>query len=141
MSRWVILGAFLIGVTAGVGGALYAPRWWASYLPAGLGRKTELIEGEVRRKLKEADRLLLTVLTPDGVVLATFKRRVAEIEVLVQEGDLITLALGRYEPFVENPEITRVRESRAAAGGARREPRPEPTAPPAAQPQAAPPAR
>jgi hypothetical protein len=140
MNRWVTLGAFLIGVAAGVSGALYGPRWSESFLPEGLRPKTEPIEGEVRRKLKEADRLLLTVLTRDGVVLATFKRRVTEIEALVQEGDLVTLALGRYEPFVENPEITRVREPRAAAGGDARERRPEPTAPPASPPQAAPPA-
>jgi hypothetical protein len=103
--------------------------------------QTKLMEGEVRRKLKEADRLLLTVLTPDGAVLATFRRRVTEIEVLVKEGDLITLAIDRYEPFIENPEIARVREPRATADGDERARRPEPTAPPASPPQAAPPAR
>lgn len=34
----------------------------------------------------------------------------AEIELLVAEGDTLTLALRRDEPFVENPEIERVRK-------------------------------
>ena len=111
MNRWAVLIVFLIGIAIGVAGTLYGPRYANPYLPEGMRQKGALVEGEVARKLKEADRLLLTVITQDGAVLATFKHRITEIELLVKEGDLITLALDRYEPFVENPEIARVRKA------------------------------
>ncbi len=55
------------------------------------------------------DRLLLTVQTSQGSFLVTFKKKVAEIDLLVQQGDTLTLALRRYEPFVDEPAIERVR--------------------------------
>ncbi|MBI2369318.1 MAG: hypothetical protein HYV08_03620 [Deltaproteobacteria bacterium] len=61
-------------------------------------------------KQREEDRLLLTVLTPRGAILATFRQKVAEIDLLVDVGDTLTLGLPRYEPFLADPRIERVRK-------------------------------
>src|SRR4030095_15971926 len=92
------------------------PELAAPYLPDAFRiKKTEKVAGEVIRKQREGDRLLLTVQTSQGTVLATFKRRVAEIDLLVQQGDALTMAVSRYAPFVEDPAIERVRKQDVAA--------------------------
>ncbi len=73
------------------------------------------IEGVVESKRWDDDRLLLTLVTADGAVLATFHRKVPEIDLLVAPGDSVSLALGRYRPFVEDPEIARVVKTPPAA--------------------------
>ncbi|MBF8261890.1 MAG: hypothetical protein HW376_1419 [candidate division NC10 bacterium] len=110
MKAWVIVLILLIGVALGVSGTILAPKLAGPYLPESFRAKAEVVEGEVDRKLREQDRLLLTVQTSQGTVLATFKQKVAEIDLLVQKGDTVTLALRRYEPFVEDPAIERVRK-------------------------------
>ena len=110
MKTWIIVLILLIGVALGVSGTILAPKLAGPYLPESFQAKTEVVEGEVDRKLREQDRLLLTVQTSQGTVLATFKQKVAEIDLLVQKGDTVTLALRRYEPFVEDPAIERVRK-------------------------------
>lgn len=106
----------LIGIALGVAGAIYGPQLAGPYLPEGfLVKKPETVEGEVVRKQREGDRLLLTVQTSQGTVLATFKKKVSEIDLLVQQGDTLTLALTRYEPFVEDPAIDRVRKQEPSA--------------------------
>jgi hypothetical protein len=42
-------------------------------------------------------------------VLATFTKRVAEIDLLIEPGDTIALALRSDEPFVDDPQIERVK--------------------------------
>jgi small basic protein len=108
-------GAFvlvlLVGIALGVGGTIFAPDVAAPYLPDAVRiKKAETVDGEVVQKLREGERLRLTVQTTQGSVLATFKNKVAEIDLLVQQGDTVTLVLGRYEPFVEDPAIERVRK-------------------------------
>jgi small basic protein len=111
MKTWLIVLTLLAGIALGVVGTIFAPDVAGPYLPEAFRvKKAETVDGEVVRKLREGDRLLLTVQTSQGSVLATFKKKVAEIDLLVQQGDTITLALGRYEPFVEDPAIERVRK-------------------------------
>ncbi len=101
----------LVGIALGVGGMLFAPDAADPYLPDAFRvKKAETVDGEVVQKLREGERLRLTVQTTQGSVLATFKKKVSEIDLLVQQGDTVTLALGRYEPFVEDPSIERVRK-------------------------------
>ncbi len=115
MRAWVIGLSLLIGIALGIAGTILAPQVAGPYLPESFRTKKEVVEGEVERKLREQDRLLLTVQTSQGTVLAIFKKKVAEIDLLVQKGDTLTLALRRYEPFVEDPSIERVRKPEAAA--------------------------
>ena len=66
-------------------------------------------EGRVVGKRLQGKRLLLTVNAAEGTILATFGKRVEEIDMLVEEGDLVTLGVPRYEPFVEDPPVLAVR--------------------------------
>jgi hypothetical protein len=68
------------------------------------------VEGIVVKKQQEVDRLLLTISAPEGAILATFKQKVTEIALLVDEGDTVSMNLRRYEPFVEDPTVVRVRK-------------------------------
>lgn len=110
MKASMIVLFLLIGIALGVSATILAPKLAGPYLPESLRAKTEVVEGVVDRKLREQDSLLLTVQTSQGTVLATFKQKVAEIDLLVQKGDTVTLALRRYEPFAEDPAIQRVRK-------------------------------
>lgn len=67
-------------------------------------------EGRVVGKRLQGKRLLLTVNATEGTILATFGKRVEEIDMLVEEGDLVTLGVPRYEPFVEDPPVLAVRK-------------------------------
>ena len=107
---WGLAGSFLGGVVLGVVLTIIAPRFLGSYLPDRWGNGTDGIEGTVATKQKEADRLILTIHTDDGAILATFKERITEIDILVATGDSITLARKNYKAFLEDPGIGRVRK-------------------------------
>ena len=111
MKTWLIFLILGVGIVLGVGGTIFAPDVAGLYVPEEFRvKKAETVDGEVVQKLREGERLRLTVQTTQGSVLATFKKKVAEIDLLVQQGDTVTLALSRYEPFVEDPAIERVRK-------------------------------
>lgn len=111
VGRGVLL--FLAGLALGVALAATGPRVAGPYLPEMLQDTGDVVEGEVTRKLREPERLLLTVVTPRGAILATFTRRIPEVDLLVAEGDELTLDLRRFEPFVEDPVIRSVRKRKS----------------------------
>ena len=100
------LVGFVVGVVAGV----FAPGLLGPSFP-GLGGEEALVTGIVRAKQKEGDRLLLTVQSSEGATLATFRERMEEIALLVDEGDTLTFELRRYAPFVEDPRIAGVKKT------------------------------
>jgi len=112
MRGWLLVLMLFIGVALGASGALLGPRLAGPYLPEAIRGKATILEGEVVRKQREGDRLLLTVVTAEGGILATFRKKVAEVDLLVERGDTLALALRGYEPFVEDPRIARVRKPR-----------------------------
>ena len=115
MRGWTILGVtLLVGITAGVAGTRLLPSAAETYLPD-LVMHVPLVEGRVVKKQREPDRLLLKVQTEHGPVLATFTRRVAEIDLLVEPGDVLLLRLPVDRTFVEDPAMERVKQSAAAA--------------------------
>lgn len=103
---------FLLGLGLGVAVTLAGPR----YLPELFRRTGEEFTGEVLAKQVEEKSLLLTVQTPAGAILATFKKRMPEIDLLIAEGDTVTLRMNRYEPFVKDPAFTGVRKASSARG-------------------------
>ncbi len=103
-----LLTPFIIGVVAGLFIAFVGPRVLRPYLPAGAEQQRHELEGVVRAKRSEPERVLLTIPTAEGTLLATFTENVAEIDLLVVQGDSIALGLSAYEPFVTNPPIARV---------------------------------
>ncbi len=115
-SRWIVLPIFLLGLAVGAAAVIWAPGLLGPYLPPALAGKTQAVTGEVVRKQREADRLLFTLQSDQGAILVTMTEKVAEIDLLVAEGDTLTLALRGYEPFVTNPRIERVEKPRPASG-------------------------
>ncbi len=103
--RWPWL---LAGLILGALGALFLPDLASPYLPSILRTRAVEVRGPVLAKRLEGDRLLLTVNTERGAMLATFHRRVAEIDLLVSESDTVTLGLQAYAPLVEDPSLAAV---------------------------------
>jgi small basic protein len=109
MRGWTILiGALLVGVVLGVVGTLKIPSWAEPYFHARFSQPTHTVEGQVTKKQREADRVLLRVQVNHALLLATFTKKVPEIDLLVQEGDTVTLGLPHDRPFVEDPVIEAV---------------------------------
>lgn len=109
MKGWIgALIAFLLGIGVGVGAPLVAPQLVTPYLSKIRPAHPESVEGQVVRKQRDPDRLLLTISTRKGVLLATFRKQVEEIDLLVDEGYSVTIRLPEYAPFIENPKIERV---------------------------------
>ncbi len=138
---------FIFGLVLGVLGAVFLPNYVRPYIPEWVtGKAPVVVKGTVTAKLKKDHALLLTVDTPDGVLLATFKKKVDEINLLVNEKDELEFTLPKYMPFIDDPKIIRVVKEQPAAPG------PAPEAKPAdkstkevkprrrEKPQAAPPA-
>jgi hypothetical protein len=105
-SRTVV--TFVAGLVLGAVLMALARPFLGARFPEAVGGKRETVEGPVAAKQRKGDRLLLTVVTPAGAVLGTFKKRVEEIDLLVETGDTVALAIAGYEPFLQDPEITRV---------------------------------
>ena len=104
----VCLVVFIAGVGLGYSATYLPSQYVDPYLPSVLQAEGMAVTGRVVEKQREADRLLLTVSTPSGALLATFPSHITEIDLLVEKGDTVTLGLRAYEPFVEDPVIKAV---------------------------------
>jgi hypothetical protein len=136
----------IFGLVLGILGAVFLPGYVRPYLPEWVAGKAVVVKGTVTAKQKKDNVLLLTVVTPDGALLATFKQKVDEVNLLVSEKDALEFILPKYMPFIDDPKIIRVVKEQQAA------PVPAPEARPAGKsakevkpgqkekPQAAPPA-
>lgn len=110
MKAWAgLLGGFMLGFFSAVVVDLVAPGLLTPYtqqfIPAA---QIESVKGTVVKKERDSNRLLMTLSTPKGVLLATFTQKIDEIDLLVSEGYHATIRLRSYSPFVENPVIERV---------------------------------
>lgn len=103
-----VLIAFVVGLVVGLVGAFVAGPLLGRRLPEAVRGKYEVLEGPVTAKQTEDERLLLTISTRAGAILATFKKRVDEINLLIEEGDTVALDVPGYQPFMQNPDIIRV---------------------------------
>jgi hypothetical protein len=147
------LFVFILGLIVGLLIGLVGPPLLNQVLPEGLSRAKSATTGRVVAKRLQEDRLLLTIESEEGAVLATFKQRVPEIDLLVETGDRVALGITSYEPFVEDPEIVSVKKGAGEAEEAaeamdeaepaeqepmERESRAQPEPETASEPQAAP---
>lgn len=109
MRGWLILIVTLLtGVIVGIGAATMGPVLVAPYLPKSMSGQGERIQGEVLRKQRETNRLLVKVGTPQGPMLVTFTQKVAELDLLLEAGDTVTLITAGYATFVDDPSLDRV---------------------------------
>jgi hypothetical protein len=111
MRGWLLIGLMLaIGIVLGVGAVTKGPGLVAPYLPKSISGQGERIDGEVVRKQREGNRLLLKVATPQGPMLVTFTQKVAELDLLLEPGDRVELIIpAGYATFVEDPTLERVK--------------------------------
>ena len=117
MRGWLILSfTFAIGIVLGVGAMTKGPALVAPYLPKSISGQSERIDGEVVRKQREGNRLLVKVATAQGPMLVTFMQKVAELDLLLEPGDRVELLTSGYATFVEDPTLERVKRP-AGAGG------------------------
>ncbi len=99
---------FVLGLILGILCTIYLPKYVRPFIPESmLGKETE-VKGIVTAKEKKGDALLLTVHTPEGVLLATFKKKADDVNLLVNENDEIKFILPKNMAFIDDPEIVRV---------------------------------
>jgi hypothetical protein len=117
MRGWLILSfTFAIGIVLGVGAMTKGPALVAPYLPKSISGQSERIDGEVVRKQREGNRLLVKVATAQGPMLVTFTQKVAELDLLLEPGDRVELIASGHATFVEDPTLERVKRP-AGTGG------------------------
>ena len=115
MRGWLILAfTLLTGVILGIGAMNMGPALVAPYLPKSISGQGERIQGEVLRKQREPNRLLLKVGTTQGPMLVTFTQKVAELDLLLEPGDTVTLITSGYATFVDDPSLDRVQRPSGA---------------------------
>jgi hypothetical protein len=111
MRGWLILiGTFLVGAIVGVGLAQRGPGLITSYLPKTVSGPSGHLEGQVVRKQRDGNRLLVKISTTQGPMLVTFTQKVADLDVLLDPGDTVTLITPGYATFVDDPILERVKE-------------------------------
>src|SRR5438309_10574582 len=124
MKGWLILSVTLaMGIALGVGAMTKGPAVVAPYLPKSISGQSERIEGEVVRKQRDGNRLLVKITTTQGPALVTFTQKVADLDVLLDPGDTITLVTAGRATFIDDPVLERVQRRDATNA-------PLPSAPP-----------
>jgi hypothetical protein len=109
MKGWVMpMTIFVLGVGLGVSSPMLLSRYVDPHLPPFLKKSIHPLEGSVTHKQRQENRLLITLTTQDGTILATFQHQVPEIDLLIEEQDRVTLDVRQYEPFVNDPPVLRV---------------------------------
>ena len=102
------LAPFIFGLVLGILCMIYLPKYVLPYLPESMAGKETVLKGTVMVKKKKGDALLLTVSTPEGALLATFKQKTDEVDLLIKEKDEVQFTLPNYMPFIDDPKIIRV---------------------------------
>ena len=125
MRGWVVLiSTLIVGMALGLGIATKGSALLSAYLPKSLNGPGERIEGEVVRKQRDGNRLLVKITTTQGPALVTFTQKVADLDVLLDPGDTITLVTAGRATFIDDPVLERVQRRDATNA-------PLPSAPPA----------
>ncbi len=116
---------FVFGLALGILGMIFLPKYVRPYIPEWAAGKAIVVKGTVAAKQKKENVLLLTVDTPEGALLATFKKKVDEINLLINEKDVIEFTLPKYLPFIDDPKIIRVVKEKQASPEPAPEAKPE----------------
>ncbi len=106
LSLFAVL-VIIVGVSVLIN--IYSPQI-KSYIPSSFTSPGKVLSGKVIAKKRLDGTLLLTVNTPEGATLITYKKKIEEIDLLVSVGDTIEFSHISYKPFLNDPVITRVRK-------------------------------
>ena len=116
MKGWLILTVtLLVGFVLGVGAAMRGPEFVAPYLPRSVSGSGDRLDGQVVRKQREGNRLLVKVTTTQGPMLVSFTQKAADLDVLLDPGDTVTFITKGYATFVDDPGVERVKGSERTA--------------------------
>ena len=116
MKGWLILTVtLLVGFVLGVGAAMRGPEFVAPYLPKSVSGSGDRLDGQVVRKQRDGNRLLVKVTTPQGPMLVSFTQKAADLDVLLDPGDTVTFITKGYATFVDDPGVERVKGSERTA--------------------------
>jgi len=107
----ILIGTFLVAVIVGAGVASRGTSLITPYLPKVSSVPGEHIEGQIVRKQRDGNRLLVKLSTAQGPILATFTEKVADLDVLLDSGDTVSLLIRHYATFVEDPILERIKEA------------------------------
>jgi len=106
---WVILSCTLIiGIVLGLGIAMKGPGLFSGSQPKAINGPGERIEGEVVRKQRDGNRLLVKITTLQGPALVTFAQKAADLEVPLDPGDTLILVSTGHATFIDDPVLERV---------------------------------
>ena len=115
MRGWLVLTVTLaVGVALGIGVATKGRELVGSYLPGPMLRGNERIEAKVVRKLRDGNRLLMKVNTAEGPKLLVFTEKSADLDVLLDPGDTVTLTAKGHGTFLEDPILDKVMDGGSA---------------------------
>jgi hypothetical protein len=106
---------FVFGLALGVLCTIFLPKYVRPYLPESIMGKESVVKGTVMAKEKKGNALLLTVDTSQGALLATYTKKGAEVNLLVNEKDVVEFTMEKYKPFIDDPKITRVVKAQLAS--------------------------
>src|SRR5262245_41498762 len=113
MKGWVILiGTLAVGFVLGIGAGTSGSTLVAPYLYKAVSGPSEHLEGQVVRKQRDANRLLVKVTTTQGPMLVAFTQKVPDLDLLLDAGDVVTLLTPGYATFVDDPILERVKGPR-----------------------------
>lgn len=116
MKGWVVLSVtLLIGIGLGAAVVARGPSVVAPYLPKSMNAPSTRIEGQVVRKQRDGNRLLVKVATSQGPMLVVFTEKVADLDVLLDPGDTVALVTTGYATFVDDPILERVKGPEGSA--------------------------
>ena len=96
-------------VAVGIGAANRGPALIAPYLPKAVSGVGGQIEGQVVRKQRDGNRLLVKITTAQGPMLVTFTQKAPDLDVLLDNGDTVTLVTPGYATFVDDPIVEHVK--------------------------------
>ena len=106
----ILIVTLAVGFALGVGAAMRGPAFLAPYLPKSVSGATERLDGQVVRKQRDGNRLLVKVTTPQGPMLVSFTQKAADLDVLLDPGDTVTFVTsGGYATFVDDPAVDKVK--------------------------------
>jgi len=100
----------LTGLILGIVGTIFVPDLVRPFMPEMMRGENVEISGIVEAKSREPDRLLLTIAGSSGAVLVTYTDQIPEMDLLIEPGDSVILAVREYAPFVEDPSVRRVQK-------------------------------
>ncbi|MCA9464753.1 MAG: hypothetical protein KC643_04830 [Nitrospira sp.] len=112
MKSWIAyVFLFLLGIGLGLGAPMFVSQYAQAYLPQFFKDPVHPLKGTVTHKQRDQDRLLMTITTSDGTILATFRQQIPEIDLLIEVQDSVTLNVKAYEPFVNDPPVLNVKKT------------------------------